>query len=382
MAGFGTRDSVVRLFEAAFGGSPDVVVEAPGRVNLIGEHVDYNGGYVLPLAIAQSTKLALRLRDDGQLRAASAQFDEGVVRVSGDPAGGSFVAHLMGAYWALRSAGHHVATADIAVDSEVPIGSGLSSSAALLVATLRAFREVGKLELSDLSIARLAHRAEREFVGVPVGTMDQMACSLGGQDCALFLNTDTLQFERIPMPKDVEVVVIDSGVRHEHASGGYRTRRSECEQAAALLGVARLCDLPSSQDPLMAWPGWSRLSATLQMRVRHVVAENRRVLRAVHAMRCENLSRLGYYLDKSHASLRDLFEVSTPQVDALVEATREASGCFGARMTGGGFGGAIVALASKGTGENVARTAVREYVARVPSAKPKVIMPTLAEDLQ
>jgi galactokinase len=368
-----SRESVRRLFEAAFGGQPAVTTSAPGRVNLIGEHVDYNGGHVLPLAIAQSTHVALRLRDDGPVRGASAQVDAGLPYAAGD--GGSFLAHLTGAFEALAAGGFGTGSADIAIDSDVPIGSGLSSSAALLVATLRAVSQARGLELTAVTIAGLAHRAETEFVGVPVGTMDSMASSLGSVDSALFLDTESLSFERVAMPAGVEVVVVDSGIRHDHSTGGYRMRRTECERAAATLGVHRLCDLSKSEQDLSAVQGWGLLSPTLQQRVRHVVTENRRVLRAVQAMRNRDLRQLGQCLDESHASLRDWFEVSTPEVDALVEATRAAPGCIGARMTGGGFGGAIVALTHQGTAESVARNAVNAYVARVPNAKPRIVMP-------
>lgn len=365
------------FFKRTFGIEPAAVATAPGRVNLIGEHTDYNGGCVLPLAIAQSTTVALRLTSQGSLRAASRQIDGGEIKVSDNPSSqGSFIVHLMAACKALAAEGYTIPNADIAVNSDVPIGSGLSSSAALLVATVRAFRTACRLHLSDVEVAHVAHRAEHDFVGVPVGTMDHMVCSLGDTDTALFLDTRSLAYARVALPRDLELVVIDSGVRHTHVTGGYRVRRAECEQAAAALGVQWLCDLPVMESVLAANPAWSRLGSTLQRRVLHVVSENRRVHDSVAALRANDLAALGAHLDSSHVSLRDWFAVSTPEVDQLVEATRSAPGCLGARMTGGGFGGAIVAVTKQGNAERVAAEAVSGYLRRVPGAEPKIIMPS------
>ncbi len=368
--------SAQSLFEEAFAIAPTVLAQAPGRVNLIGEHTDYNGGFAMPIALAQCTHVAMRLNGVGELRAASEQLDGGAVRIfrSAD-ALGSFVSYVQGAYWALTEAGYPVSAVDVAVSSDVPIGSGLSSSAALVVATLRAFRQVFELDVTDLDIAKLAHRAEREFVGVPVGTMDQMACSLGDTQSALLLDTRSLSYEHVPLPVDTELVVVDSSVRHEHVTGGYRARRAECEQAAAALGVELLCDLGESVEALTDKEHWQSLEQVLQRRVYHVLSENQRVFAAAAAMRDNDPERLGRCLDASHASLRDFFDVSTPEVDALVEALRREDGCLGARMTGGGFGGAVVALARRGMGERVANNGATRYAEQVPGVSPKVISP-------
>jgi galactokinase len=374
--------SATSLFERTFGTNPTHCADAPGRVNLIGEHTDYNGGYAMPIAISQRTSVAMRVSGRAELRAVSEQVDEGSVQLFGDSAEkGDFVSYVQGAYWALQDAGYPVLPVDLAVTSDVPIGSGLSSSAALIVATMRAFRETFGLELSDLQIAKLAHRAESEFVGVPVGTLDQMACSLGSEDNALLLDTRTLEFERVPLPVNTELVVVDSSVRHSHVSGGYRTRRAECERAAALLGVEWLCDLREPLADFMAGPGWQRLEHSLQRRVHHVLSENLRVFEAARAMRNNDPVTLGQCLNASHQSLRDFFEVSTPEVDTLVDALRSVDGCFGARMTGGGFGGAAIALARKGSGETVARRAAQRYASLIPNFTPKVISPKPRETL-
>jgi len=262
------------------------------------------------------------------------------------------------------------------VSSEVPIGSGLSSSAALLVAVLRAFRLTFALPLSDLDVAKLAHRAERDFVGVPVGTLDQMACSLGSTESALLLNTLNLSYEKVPLPPGLELVVVDSGVRHFHASGGYRQRREECERAAKLLGVRWLCDVrvPEKSGAL---PELSELDGLLRRRVRHVLSENQRVFTAAAAMREGDVVTLGRCLDDSHASLRDDFEVSTAEVEELVAALRSGEGCLGARLTGGGFGGAVVAVTRRGAGERVASAAADVYAQRCPGLHATVICPKL-----
>ena len=237
------------------------------------------------------------------------------------------------------------------------MGSGLSSSAALEIALLRALREAFRLPLTDTDLARLGQRAENELVGAPVGIMDQMVCSLGQPGHALFLDTASLSYQLVPLPPSVELIVIDSQVRHQHASGEYRTRRAECEQACAALNVERLRDVdPVSldlADTLEALP------TPLGRRARHVVNENRRVLQMVDALRHERLDECGRLLYEGHVSLRDDYEVSVPEVDRLVELAVAQEGVYGARMTGGGFGGAIVALARAGAGREAGRAIAR-----------------------
>jgi galactokinase len=245
---------------------------------------------------------------------------------------------------------------DLAVESEVPVGSGLSSSAALEISVARALRTAFELPLDDVSIAKIGQRAENRFVGAPVGIMDQMASILADPATALFLDTRSLAFERIPIPSDAQVVVIDSGIRHSHASGEYRTRRAECEEAARALHVRELRDVGQADLPLLAG-----LPDVLARRARHVITENGRVLESVDAMRREDLPRLGDLLDASHASLRDDFEVSTAEIDRLVALARGRPGVFGARLTGGGFGGSIVVLARAGAGRIVGAKTVEEY---------------------
>ena len=258
---------------------------------------------------------------------------------------------------------------DLAVRSDVPVGSGLSSSAALEIATLRAIRSLFDLALSDVDMARAAQRAEVEFVGAPVGIMDQMACSLAGEREALFLDTRTLHFERIPLPDALDLVVLDSGVAHQHAGGEYVTRRRESEEAARRLGVRRLRDIG-----LDALPQVAVLPSPLASRARHIITENHRVRQARGALLGGNLVALGELFNASHASLRDDYEVSVPAVDLLVDLAASAPGVFGARMTGGGFGGAVVIAAAGGRASEVA-SGVRSAYARRTGRVASILIP-------
>jgi galactokinase len=347
----------MREFEKSFGRPAEIVTSAPGRVNLIGEHTDYNGGFVLPAVIPQRTTVALRRRDDDRVRLWSGAFAaDGTCeyRLGEETRRGSWIDYVQGCTRALGS--RLPCGLDASVSSEVPVGAGLASSAALEIAFLRGVREAFGLPLDDLELALVAHGAESEFVGARVGLMDQIASSLGDDATALFLDARTLAHERIPIPESAELLVIDSGVSHHHATGGYNTRRDECERACALLGVRELRDL----DP----GGAASLPSPLDRRVRHVVGENERVLGAVAALRERDLVRLGELFYASHASMRDDYEVSIAEIDLLVEIARSYGDVFGARLTGGGFGGSIVALVRAGRGRVVARRMASEYARR------------------
>jgi galactokinase len=344
-------------FRRTFGRLPNASARAPGRVNLIGEHTDYTGGLVLPVAIPQTTRAALA-RSEGR-----------IVRVRSDAIGDSapvtfelgrevrrhtWIDYVQGTVVALASAGFEIGAFDAQLASDVPMGAGLSSSAALEVALLRALREAFALDLDDVTLAKIGRAAETDFVGAPIGIMDQMAASLADVATALFIDTRTLEWRRIPLPPGGEIVVVDSGVAHDHATGDYATRRAECERATALLGVPMLRDItdPSAVDAL---------PDPLGRRARHVVTENARVTAAVECLRTGDVGALGLLLDASHASLRDDFAVSVPEVDRLVAIAQGDDDVFGARMTGGGFGGAIVALARRGRGRAAAERIVASY---------------------
>jgi galactokinase len=337
-----------------------VRASAPGRVNLIGEHTDYNGGFVLPAAIPQRTSVELRLRSDGAVDVWSASFNERKAYLLGEEARtGSWIDYVQGVTSILAAGGHRLGGFALRIESGVPVGSGLSSSAALEIAVLRALRGAFDLAIDDVEMARLGQRVENVFVGAPVGIMDQMACALADDTHALFLDARTLEYERVAIPEAAALLVIDSGVAHNHAAGDYRTRRAECERAAALLDVPQLRDASAADLARI-----EALPEPLGRRARHVVTENARVRETVAALRAGDLRAAGALFDASHASMRDDFAVSVPEVDLLVSIAQRQPGVHGARLTGGGFGGAIVALADRGSGRATANLVAAEYRSR------------------
>jgi galactokinase len=350
---------LIETFSDLFGRDPQVRADAPGRVNLIGEHTDYSGGFVLPLAIPQRTRVELAVRSEPAVRAWSAEVKEPKIeeyRLGEERPRHDWLDYVQGITQVLRREGHALRGFDLRIDSDVPLGSGLSSSAALEVSLLRALRQAFDLDLDDVRIALAGQKAENDFVGAPVGVMDQMASSLADESTALFLDTRSLEYEKIPLPPEAELVVINSGISHSNAGGEYRTRRQECERAAELLGVHQLRDL----TPQDLWRLQS-LPEPLDRRARHVITENARVRSAVAALRERDLPRLGKLLYASHESLRDDFAVSIPEIDRLVELASEEPDVYGARITGGGFGGSIVAVARKGTGRKAGERIAARY---------------------
>lgn len=322
-------------FAALFGMPPVVTARAPGRVNLLGEHTDYNAGYVLPTATPQSTEVQLAPSRDARNRFHSAQLGESVEYGEGEEPPQGFARYVHGCMAVLRERGVRVAPLSMHIRSSVPIGAGLSSSAALEVAVLRGLRELLQLPLDDVELARIAQQAEVRFARVNCGIMDQMAASLADTEHMLFLDTRTLERRTLPLPAPAELIVLDSGVPRTLAASGYNARRAECERAAAALGVAALRDVT---DPAAA----RTLPPPLDRRARHVITENARVLQAVRGV---GAAEFGALMSASHASLRDDFEVSTTALDRLVELLQQHPGVHGARLTGAGFGGACVALA-------------------------------------
>jgi galactokinase len=336
----------------------EVEARAPGRVNLIGEHTDYQEGYVMPSAVPQQTRVRVATRGDRRVRATSTEMGGGPIEyvLGEERRGRGWIDYIQGITWVLAREGIPIGGFDVDIRSDVPVGSGLSSSAALEVAMLRALRAAFDFEMSEVQLARRAQRAEVEFVGAPVGIMDQMASSLAGEREALFLDTRTLHFERIALPPALDLVVIDSGVSHQHAGGEYVTRRRESDEAARLLGVRCLRDIdPEEMGRISALPG------VLARRARHIVTENRRVLDARAALLSCDLVELGRLFNASHASLRDEYEVSVPAVNLLVALAVSDRRVFGARMTGGGFGGSVVIAAGAPFGADVATRIVAAY---------------------
>jgi galactokinase len=348
----------MRSFESLFGRAPAAAAAAPGRVNLIGEHTDYNGGFVLPAAIPQRTHVEVAPRADRTVRLWSAQYPDTPpveFALGGEARARDWADYVRGMTVVLADVGP-LGGFDARVASDVPVGSGLSSSAALEIAVGRALRALFDLPIDDVALARAGQRAENEFVGAPVGIMDQMACSLADTSAALFLDTRSLTYARVPLPAGAGLIVVDSGVAHDHASGDYSTRRRECQEAARRLGVAELRDIGIGElDRAEALP------EPLNRRVRHVVTENARVLAAVEALRAGNLERVGELFGESHRSMRDDFEVSIEPIDILVDIAASIQGVYGARLTGGGFGGSIVALADAQFIATAAKDIVRRY---------------------
>lgn len=373
MSAHGARPPSV--FAQIFGEPATTLASAPGRVNLIGEHTDYNDGLVLPTAIPQRTTVELCQASDGWVTVYSDELSQSGTTASyvlGDEARtGDWLDYVRGVTWVLRQQGYGsgLSGLKLRISSQVPVGSGLSSSAALLVSLLRALRIALALPLTDVELARLARKAEVELVGAPVGIMDQLACSLCGPGAALFLDTRSLAMQTVPLPASLELVVIHSGVVHSHAVGDYRTRRGECEQAAALLGVRSLRELDGS-----ALPQLSSLPEPLGRRVRHVVTENARVEESVTALGAADGPRLGALFQQSHASMRDDYQVSVPAIDLLVSLGDADPDILGARLTGGGFGGSVVMLARAGCGLAAARRIASRYEAQS-GHRPTVLVP-------
>ena len=342
------RDDARDGFEAVFGTAPDGLWSAPGRVNLIGEHTDYNEGFVLPFAIDRRTVVALGVRDDRLVRVASTFADElaeiDLDALAPDALGG-WSAYPLGVAWAFSEFGADltgVPGVDLFIDSDVPVGAGLSSSAAIESAVALALNDVWQLGLDRRTLARVGQRAENVAVGAPTGIMDQSASLLGQADHAVFLDCRSLETELVPLglaEAGLAILVIDTGVKHSHATGGYGERRAACERGAAAMGASSLRDLTVDDLPRAQ----QLLDDVTFRRIRHVITENQRVLDTVATLKAQGASAIGELLDASHRSMRDDFEISVPELDLAVE-TAVSAGAIGARMTGGGFGGAAIAL--------------------------------------
>jgi galactokinase len=354
--------AVVEAFRTRTGGQPAGVWAAPGRVNLIGEHTDYNDGYVMPFALAQRVIIAAAPRDDDTWSVTSLNNESTEIFSAADlePGMAGWQAYIAGVVWVLKEAGHRIAGADLVLTSDVPEGAGLSSSAALECAVLTALADLNDLDIVGIERAKLARRSENVFVGAPTGLMDQAASTLCTAGHALFFDCRTDVAEQVLFDMTnagLEILVLDTKTPHALVDSEYAARRASCEEAARLLGVAALRDVTDLDAALDKLP-----DPVSKRRVRHVVTENARVLEAVKVLRAGRIAELAPLLDASHESMRDDFEITVPQVDLAVETAR-ASGALGARMTGGGFGGCIIALVGLGESERMGRKIADSFAA-------------------
>ncbi|MEV1022301.1 galactokinase [Streptomyces sp. NPDC050264] len=363
--------SVAAQFSDLYGYEPAGVWAAPGRVNLIGEYTDFNEGFVMPLALPHTAVAAVAARTDGVLRLHSADIDAPVAELRVDDltplskyGQGGWAAYPAGVVWALRDAGHPVTGADIHLASTVPTGAGLSSSAALEVVTAYALNELFELGLNRQELAVLAQRAENVFVGVPCGVMDQMASACGTEGHALHLDCRDLSIRQIPFDlaaQGLQLLVVDTRVKHELGDGAYAERRAGCEEGARLLGVSHLRDVAYAElaDSLGEL---QRVGADEKVvrYVRHVVSDDHRVEQVIDLLDAGDVRAIGPVLTEGHTSLRDDLRISCQELD-LVVATANAAGALGARMTGGGFGGSAVVLVETADADAVTKSVLTAF---------------------
>jgi galactokinase len=358
-------DELRAAFERAFGAPPDLAVRSPGRVNLIGEHTDYNDGFTLPVALDRGTDVAARRRDDGMLRTHARRLDATDIRpvAALRPTEGPDWAHYVaGAAALLREGGYDLPGADLFIDSDLPIGAGLSSSASLELGVLVALLALTDASIGPTDLARLGQRVENEIIGLRSGIMDQLAIACGAAGSALLIDCRTLATEPVPLPAGIRILVLDSAVPRTLAGSAYNTRRAECEAALRRLqDVAPQLRALRDVSPDLLTEHADRLSDVELRRARHVVTENARVLTGVTALHAGDVETFGRLMVGSHASLRDDYAVSGPELDTLVDIALATPGVLGARLTGAGFGGCAVALATADSAERAAATIPARY---------------------
>jgi galactokinase len=359
-----TGAAIQEKFRKLFGSSP-AIFRAPGRVNLIGEHTDYNDGFVMPAAIGFYTWVAASPRQDRILRVHSEQFHE-TIELSLDSLAGPPRNHwsdfIRGVAAVIEANGHKLSGANLIVDGHVPMGSGLSSSASLEVATAFALRAISHTDIDPLDLAKLSQRAEHEYVGTRCGIMDQFIAVFGSAAHALLLDCRSLHYEVLPIPSDVRLVISNSMVKHELAAGEYNRRREDCETGVHIF-QKHLPSVRALRDVTMAdlEKYKSELPEGVYRRCRHVISENDRVIFAADALRAGDLHHFGELMNDSHRSLRDDYEVSATELDLLVSIATALDGVYGARMTGGGFGGCTITLVKSDAAENLQAKIAESY---------------------
>jgi galactokinase len=359
------QEIVRNTFIEQYGTTPQVIVRAPGRVNLIGEHTDYNDGFVMPMAIEYAVWIALRPRQDRKVIVHALDFDSTIEfdldNFSKEPT--SPAEYIKGMAWALMGADYALNGWEGVMKGDIPIGAGLSSSAALELAVARAFVEVSDFEWNPTKMALLAQKAENDWVGMKCGIMDQMISANGKADHALLIDCRSLETRLAPLPPNTRVVVMDTMTRRELVDSLYNERREQCETAARLLGVTALRDITTAQLKANA----KKLDPTTLKRATHIVSENERTLEALDAMMLGDAKLLGNLMYKSHMSLRDYFEVTKmphrpiDALDIMVQCARKHAGCYGARMTGAGFGGCAVALVDSDAVDDFCQSVASAY---------------------
>ncbi|MGL6027524.1 MAG: galactokinase [Vibrio sp.] len=355
--------NVQTSFEQEFGYAPSHIVQAPGRVNLIGEHTDYNDGFVLPCAINYQTVVAAAKRDDHLVRVISIDYGNALdefdlsqeITFQADK---MWANYIRGVVKCLLARGYSLSGVDLAVSGNVPQGAGLSSSAALEVVIGQTFKELFNLAISQADIALNGQQAENEFVGCNCGIMDQMISAQARANHAMLLDCRSLETQAVPMPEEMAVVIINSNKKRGLVDSEYNTRRQQCEAAARIFGVKALRDVSLEQFVAQE----AQLEATVAKRARHVITENLRTLEAASALGENDLRRMGELMAESHASMRDDFEITVPEIDILVEMVKQVIGeQGGVRMTGGGFGGCVVALVPRMLVDKVTATVEANY---------------------
>ena len=356
------QQQVSEEFQRRYGEAPTLVVRAPGRVNLIGEHTDYNDGYVMPMAINRAVWIAARPRSDSYVTIYSLDFEQHAQFSLTEISKGKdlWVEYIQGVAWALQENGQPLTGWDGVLIGDVPIGSGLSSSAALELAAARTFSAICGFAWDAPEMAKLCQRVENHWIGVNSGIMDQMISATGVADHAILIDCRWLYLDPVPLPPETAVIVLDTATRRELVGSAYNERREQCETAARFFNVPALRDVTLAQLTAVA----DMLDEVVYRRARHIISENQRTLDAANAMRVGDAETLGRLMNASHESLRDDFEVSSEALNIIVECAREHESCYGARMTGAGFGGCAVALIRADAAEDFVATVAAKYEQR------------------
>ncbi len=379
------EEATISAFKERYGTAPEFIVSAPGRVNLIGEHTDYNGGFVLPAALDKATVIAGGPRNDNVLELFSLNIQACATVTLSDlvpQRQNAWTNYVAGVAHFFKEAGKDIGGANLCINGNIPRGSGLSSSASLEIAAAYVLQSLNGFELPALQTITLCQRAENDFVGVHCGIMDQFICCLGKKDHALLIDCRSLEFNYSPFPAGVSLLILDTGVKRALARSAYNTRRDECQEGVRVLssmlpGIRMLRDVTT--EDLGRHGGM--LSDTIRRRCRHVITENARVLESTRALTSGDVSRFGKLMYDSHLSLQHDYEVSCPELDVMVDICAEAEGVFGARMTGAGFGGCVVCLVKDAAAPDVVARITREYAPRTHKT-PAIIECTIDDGVQ